>query len=108
MRFNRKDHKRLREVLMGAYREKEKMDIGGPPQIGIMGHIRRIEPVKFRVGYVEFFEQFVWRLVPAACVLILILAVILIQMDFLSDYEFEKILMENPVDVTLFQSLLNM
>jgi len=102
--IKKKGHIRIREALAAAYREKEKAHVCETWQAGAMNRIRRLGPLKSKMSYFEFFEQFVWRLAPAACVLILILAAVFIHMDFISEYEMAKIFFEDPVDFPLFQS----
>ena len=98
-----RDHLKIRKALAAAYREKEKVVAGELWQTSVMGHIRRLGPLYPASSYLEFFERFLWRLAPVACVLILILAVIFIHMDFLSEYEMAKIFFDDPADVSLFQ-----
>ena len=96
------DHLKMRKVLAEAYREKENVEVGELWQARVMGHIRSLGPLYPVTRYLQLFEGFVWRLAPVACVLILILAVILIHMDFISEFEMARIFFEDPVDFSLF------
>ena len=108
MKFTEDMHRKLKETLTAAYHEREEGKADELWQVGVMNHIRSMGPLKRGFDYFEFFEPFVWRLAPVACALILILAAIFFQMDFLSDYEVAKVLMEDPVDYAMFQTSLNM
>jgi hypothetical protein len=101
--MKKEDHFRIRKVLAAAYREKEKAVVGDLWQTRVMGHIRSLGPLYPATSYLEFFERFVWRLAPVACALILILAAIFMQMDFISEYEMAKIFFDDPADISLFQ-----
>jgi hypothetical protein len=108
MKFIKKEeHTKLRKALAAAYREKEKDEVGGLWQSRVMGHIRSLGPVRSHGSYLEPFERLFWRLAPLACILILVLGVAITKLDFVSDYEMSKILMEDPADfslLTLFDS----
>jgi hypothetical protein len=99
-------HFKIKKALAAAYREKEKAAVGELWQTRVMGRIRRLGPLYPATSYLEFFERFLWRLAPVACVLILILAAIFIHMDFISEYEMAKIFFDDPADISLFQQTL--
>lgn len=104
--MKKEDHFKIRKVLAAAYREKENAVVGELWQNRVMGHIRSLGPLFPAKSYLEFFERFLWRLAPIAGALILILAAIFMQMDFISEYEMAKILFDDPADVSLFQQTL--
>jgi hypothetical protein len=101
--MKKKDHFKIRRVLAAAYREKEKAVVGEFWQTRVMGHIRSLGPLYSATSYLEFFERFLWRLAPIAGALILILAAIFMQINFISEYEMARILFDDPVDFSLFQ-----
>lgn len=106
MKFIKKeDHTKLRKALAAAYREREKAEVGGLWQSRVMGHIRSLGPVHSHGRYLEPFERLFWRLVPLACILILVLGVAITKLDFVSEYELSKILMEDPADFDLLTLL---
>lgn len=96
---------RLKKTLTAAYYEKEKAAVNGPWQIRVMRRVRTLGPLNVKTSYLEFFEGFVWKLAPVACLLILVLTIILTKLDFISDYEIAKAFMEDPLDFSLFQFL---
>jgi hypothetical protein len=101
MKFSQeKDKDRLRKALAAAYRKKEEREIGKHWQIRVMEHIRDLAPLHARAGYLELFETSFWQLAPVACLLIFILGMAIARLDFVSDYEIVKMLMEDPLDLS--------
>ena len=49
------------------------------------------------------FEQFVWRLAPVTFLLILVLAIFLIKLDLIPDYEMVKLFIDDPVEFTFVE-----
>ena len=92
---------KLRNAFATAYREKEKGEVGELWMARVMGHIRSLGPLYPETSYLELFQQFVWRITPVACVLVLLLSAALTQVDFVSDYEFARMLIEDPADFSL-------
>jgi len=97
--INDKQFSRVMSVLRGAYNLKEKLEVGDSWQTRVMGHVLSAGPFYARTGYVELFQQFVWRLSPVAFVLIGLLSMALIKMNFFSDYEFTKAFVSNSTDL---------
>ncbi len=107
MRRDKEVFEKLRKALIRAYHHEDKGEVDELWQARVMGYIRTMGPAALRVSYFEFFQAFLWRLVPAVCILIVIFAAIFVQMDVISDYEVAKILMGEPVEFALFQPVLN-
>lgn len=101
----KKDQEKLKKTLTAAYYEKERASVNERWQIRVMSHVRSLGPLNAKTSYLEFFEGFVWRFAPVACLLILVLAIILTKLDFVSEYEIAKAFMEDPLDFSLFQFL---
>jgi len=101
--ISRKDHKRLKEVLADAHLEKEKMEIEEHWRERVMIHIRSKVPRPSKADYFEALGRFVWKWSPVACALVLLMAGAAIQFDFLPEYEIAKILMEEPIDMSLLE-----
>jgi hypothetical protein len=97
--------KKLKKTLTAAYYEKEKAAVNGLWQIRVMSRVRSLGPLNAKTSYLEFFESFVWKFAPVACLLILVLAIILTKLDFVSEYEIAKAFMEDSLDFSLFQFL---
>lgn len=105
MRSMKEKQKKLKKTLTVAYYEKEKAAVNEHWQIRVMSHVRSMGSLKVKTNYLEFFQGFVWKLAPVACLLILVLTIILTNLDFVSDYEIAKAFMEDPLDFSLFQFL---
>jgi hypothetical protein len=97
--------KKLKKTLSATYYEKEKAAVNALWQVRVMRRVRSLGPLNAQANYLELFERFVWRLAPVACLLILALAIALMKLDFVSDYEIAKSFMEDPLDFSLFQFL---
>ena len=92
---------RAHRALAAAYNEKERAGVGEFWQARVMGHIRGLGPFYPQIGFFELFQRLVWRLAPAACVLVFLLAVLASQYDFIPGYEIAKMLTEDPADFGL-------
>ena len=100
--IERKDLARIMKTLASAYHKREETEAGDTWwRVGVMGHIRTLQPFYPETSYFEFFQQFLWRLAPVACVLAVALTVTIIKMDFFSDYELAKIFVNDPKDFIL-------
>jgi hypothetical protein len=98
------NYSRLKELLMRAYHEKERPEVDELWQVKVMSHIRSLGPITSRKRYFMLFEQSVWRLAPVMCLLILVLAALLIKLDFIPDYEMLKLFIDDPVEFAFIQS----
>jgi len=96
---------RVKEALAAAHFEKEKTEIEEHWQKSVMVHIRSTVHRPSNADYLEVFGRFVWKWSPVACALVLLMAGAAIQLDFLPEYEIAKILMEDPIDVSLLELL---
>ena len=96
-------HDRLQEILGQAYREKEEIIVGDQWQDEVMRRVRELGPIQSTPRFAEFLEQFIWRLAPAACLLILALTALLIFSDFSSEYELYQMLMNGIEEQTFAQ-----
>ena len=103
MKFLKRDHTRLKNLLIRAYHDRKKPDVDELWQMRVMSHIRSLGPLRSGRGYITLFEQSVWRLAPMTGLLILILVALLLTLDFMPDYEMAKILIDDPVEFTVLQ-----
>jgi|CryGeyStandDraft_6_1057127.scaffolds.fasta_scaffold354305_2 hypothetical protein len=93
----------LRRILREAYFGKEHAAVGEQWQVDAMRRIRSIGPIPSGANFFLFFEQFVWRLTPATCALILIFAALLFKLDFTPEYEVFTSFIYDTEEVTLAQ-----
>jgi hypothetical protein len=99
--IKKEDLIKLRKALATAYHEKEKAEGDELWLARVMGHIRSLGPLYPKTSFFEMFQGFVWRLVPVACILVLLLGAAITQLDIVSDYELTKVFLEDPADYTL-------
>ena len=99
------DKMKLQRALTAAYHEKGKPEVHDLWQIRVMRRVRSLGPLNSKTNYLELLEGFMWRFAPVACLLIVVLAIVLANLDFVSDYEIAKAFMEDPLDFSLFQFL---
>jgi hypothetical protein len=99
------DHVKLRKALAWTYGEKENAGVSDWWQIKVMEHIRNIGPFCARLTYLDLFQRLVWRLAPAACILLIILGMVLSRLDFMTDYVIAKIFMQDPTNYNLLALL---
>ena len=92
---------RLWKVFAVSYREREKPEWEGNWQEAVMNRVRSLRSPYGRNGYLELLERIVWRYVPAACILILILATVLFRFDVLSDYSLVQLFVEDALNYSL-------
>jgi len=103
MKLLKRDHTRLKKLLMRAYHEREAPEGDELWQMRVMSHIRSLGPVRSGRGYIALFEQSVWRLAPMTGLLVLILVALLLSFDLMPDYEMAKIFIDDPVEFTVVQ-----
>jgi hypothetical protein len=76
MKGNTNKFDRLLSVLQRVYCSRENVTVGDQWQTEAMRRIRLIGPLNSRTGFVELFEQMVWRLAPATSLLVIALVVV--------------------------------
>jgi hypothetical protein len=97
----KKDRDRIRKALTAVYYEKEKGEVGEHWPSRVMGQIEALGPLNLTETYFELFERLLWRLAPAACVLVFLLSIALFSMDFVPGYEIAGWLTEDPAEFSL-------
>ena len=75
---------KLKELLGGAYRARERMEVGAQWQKGLMARVREIGPFQPETQFLPTFERFVWRLAPVVCLLALVLIAAFIEIEVAS------------------------
>ena len=100
--FNRK-YESLKKILREAYLEKEHAEVGEQWQVDTMRRIRNLSPVQSSPSFVMLFEQFVWRLTPTTCLLIILGAIIFLKLGFFSDYDVLTLFINDTEELSLAQ-----
>lgn len=103
MNFSYSDFEKILKVLTAAYRAKQPRELDEAWQAGVMNHIKKLEPLKTDTSVAVFSNKFMWRFVPASCVLILLLSFVLMIGVFEPEYELTKIFLNDPVGYTVTQ-----
>ncbi len=94
---------RLKKVLVSAYFEKEEEPVGNGWQQKVMADIRKIGPLNGKENFFMLFDRFVWRFIPAACALIVILTAYLFNSGFISEYDMSMLFINDPIDFAVVQ-----
>jgi len=106
MTLNRNDFKKVQQALSSVYNAGEKNPTGDAWEKRVMTRIRGLGPLTSRRGFADLFERYVWRLVPVAAAVFLVLGVVLYQqVDFISECEMAKVFVQTGLDDSLFQVL---
>ena len=94
---------KLKKAFAEAYHAKEMTDVDALWDIRVMGHIRKLGALSPKTSFLAQFESLVWRLTPVACILIIVLAVYMTRIDFVSENEIAAILINDPVEFVLIE-----
>ena len=95
----------IKKILLQAYHEKEKLAVGDQWQMNVMGRIRRLGPLQTKPDPLIQFGQFVWRLTPVTCLLIIMSAAVLLKFDFTPDYNVLISFIPDAEEISLVQLL---
>jgi len=96
---------KLTVMLRKAYREKENRPSGDQWQGEVMRRVRKLGPLLPRPDPLVAFGQFVWRLAPVTCLLIVVSTVLLLNFDFTPDYNALISAIPDAEEVSLVQLL---
>jgi hypothetical protein len=99
------DHKLavLKKILCQAYHEKENINVDDQWHLNVMRRIRGLGPIQSGPSFFMLFEQFVWRLTPVTCLLIIVGAIIFLRLGFFSDYDLFTLFINNAEELSLAQ-----
>ena len=95
----------LKKILLQGYHEKEKLVLGDQWPMNVMGRVRRIGPLQAKPDPLMQFGQFVWRLTPVTCLLIIMSAAVLLKFDFTPDYNVLISFITDAEEISLAQLL---
>jgi len=93
----------LKKILREAYFEKEHAEVSEQWQLNVMRRIRNLGPIQSGPSFIMLFEQFVWRLTPVTCLLIIIGAIIFLKLGFFPDYDVLTLLINDTEELSLAQ-----
>jgi len=95
----------LKNILRRAYHEKEKLELSDRWQVNVMRRIRNLGPLNKGPDPLIQFGQFVWRLTPVTCLLIIMSAAVLLKFDFTPDYNVLISFITDAEEISLVQLL---
>jgi|SaaInl8_200m_RNA_FD_contig_81_603578_length_1946_multi_6_in_0_out_0_3 hypothetical protein len=93
--------KRLNEVFKRIYFDKENLVVGEQWHRDVMHRIRNLEPTRPRTEFLMRFEQFVWKLMPVSCLLLMVLGAVVMNVDLFSDGDMTGILLTETDELSL-------
>jgi hypothetical protein len=100
--------KRLETVLRDVYRQagrQQPTSLKADWQTSVLRQIRSLPEPGDQVPLAWLFQQYLWRLAPAAGVLILIMAIWLAQGNLSPDAEMAALALNNPANFDLIEVL---
>ena len=103
MMFSKNEQRLIKEIFKKAYDEREKPAIGDRWQTGVMHRIRRLGSIASKRSFFLGFEQFVWRLAPVTCLIIIVLATLLYKIEVVPDDTVFQVLMNGEEELTIYQ-----
>jgi hypothetical protein len=81
--LDRKSTERLRHVFRQAFYERGRIEFK-PSKfwiVGVMSEIRRIGRLNAEIDFWTLFEKMIWKFIPAAAALVLIIGVVFTQIE---------------------------
>jgi hypothetical protein len=108
MMQKRQDRKTVETVLRDVYRQagrQQPASLKADWQTSVLRQIRSLPGHGDQVPLAWLFQQYLWRLAPAAGVLILIMAIWLAQGNLSPDVEMAALALNNPANFDLVEVL---
>ena len=102
--LDRKSTERLGQVLRQAFFERRRIEFK-PSEfwlVEVMSEIRRIGRLNAEIEYWALFEKLIWKFIPAAVALVLLLGVAFTQIDSSPDNIIADIYAEESIDSGLY------
>ncbi len=101
-----KEFNNIINAFKAVHKEKESLEVSSNWQTNVMRTIRKNTIDQYQTAFFDIFQQFVWKIVPVSCALLLLLCFLMTQNSGLSDYEMAKLFINDPSDLS-FISLYN-
>ena len=90
-------------ALLQAYRGREAVEATDGWQAEVMRRVRNIGPLQPMPDRLMLFTQLVWRLAPAACLLVIVTGALLLKFDFASGSNLLTSFFSDTTEITLAQ-----
>lgn len=100
--INKKSFDNLIKALKTTYLERENIHVSDHWKIRVLNNIRVNTFYDAKLRYFDLFQQFVWKIAPVACILIIILGIAITRIDFLANFKLFKTLINDPSDLSIF------
>ncbi|MBW2593567.1 MAG: hypothetical protein JRE58_11340 [Deltaproteobacteria bacterium] len=105
MTLSTTDYRKIKKALSVVWAKQADFNESRTWQAGTMRQIRRIGPLNDRPGYFLQLGQNIWRLAPVACILLIVLTVMVVQINFIPedavltvfDYDMEELTLKQVV-----------
>ena len=101
MTVSKNEQEVILKIFRKAYYKKETAPAGDKWQPDVMRRIRNIGTIRSRKSILIGFEQFFWRLAPAVCLMIILLATVLYKMEVVPDTGVFQVLMNGEEELTI-------
>jgi len=105
MKRSKESAERLKEVLVPAYRERDRREVGERWLQKVMGTIRSMESVRPADGFFRLMGDTVWRFAPVACGILLVLAGLILKFYRVPGEEISRMALDDPVGFSVIESL---
>lgn len=101
------DENRMLELFQRAYRDREERPVGDRWHPDAMRRIRSLGPMKTPKTYLVGFENLVWRMAPAFCLILIVLSALVYALGIYPDVgPFYTLLnIENEATLSYFAGL---
>jgi len=103
MRSDLGDVEVMLRSLLEVYRNRAAAAVSDGWQAGVMRRIRNIGPLQPMPDRLVLFARLVWRLAPAACLLVLVTGALLLKIDFTSGSNLLRSFFSDTAEITLAQ-----
>ena len=102
--LDRKSAERLGKALQQTYYERRHIEIEPSEfwMVGVMSEIRRIGRLNTEIDFWTLFEKMIWKFIPAAVALVLLLGVAFTQIDPAPENTIADIYSEENLDSGLY------
>lgn len=98
--------------LKAAYNSRMSCETGDQWQMKAMRRIRRLGPLATQVAaqakYLPNFEQFVWRLTPATCLLIVFMGTLIAHFGVLPETQLVKLILDESEEAFSLFSMMGL
>ncbi|MFC1886223.1 hypothetical protein ACFLZM_04125 [Thermodesulfobacteriota bacterium] len=95
----------LKKILRKTYHEKEKPELSDRWRVNVMRRVGNIGPLQSKSDPLIQFGQFVWRLTPVTCLLIIVLTAVWLKYNVTLEHNLLVSLITDAEEFTISQLL---